>query len=308
MRDIAREVGCSRTAVATAVLRLARQAMAAHIMLMVELEPSQRVCFDGLVSAVATRDYASQITTLGDSERELILAMTHCITERGGQRSHRQRRRRARRAAVWHPQRGALKDSITLLVKELSQFAAPTQLRLDTDEHPIYAQVIAADLALRWYRRHQLLSVHTTPGAAARTVSNPLFLMNYVDRMIRHRLKEHTRESIALAHNATMQMHRMWLFAWDHNTRQPLRVAGSERRSRAELSQIAPALLRRLHREFFHRRFSLRRLPVPESIWRVWAGALATPPVRWRVGQQGAGLRIPVFALRDLSYRDQHGQ
>jgi len=308
MRDIGRELGCSRTAVATAMLRLARQAMAAHVVLLSGAEPSHRVCFDGLLSAVASHDYPSQITTLGDCERELVLAMTHCITERGGTRTERQRRRIKRKRAVWTPAAGALTGSISLLVNELSRFASPPWLHIDTDEHPIYARVIASDLALRWYRANRMLSVRRTPGSAPRTTENPLFLVNYLDRMIRHRMKEHTRESIAIARSATSQMHRMWIFAWDHNARQPRRVAGTDSRSRAEAAGLSPKLLARLHREFTTRRVSLRSVAVPQSIRQVWTGQLDSPPVRWRVGQKSRGPYIPAFARLDLSLAHPHGQ
>ena len=226
MRDIARELRCSRTAIANAVMRLGRQAIASHAMLLPSVESSGSVCFDGLVSSLTGSDYPSQITTLGDSKTELLLAMTHCVTERGGTRTEAQHHRITRRRSVWRPRAGALSDSISLLLEELSRFASPLRrLLIDTDRHPIYPWVIDTDLALSWYRSHRLLTTRTTSSSAPRTTRNPLFLMNYLDRMIRHRMKEHTRESIAFARNATMQMHRMWIFAWDHNCCQPMRVA-----------------------------------------------------------------------------------
>lgn len=306
-RDIAREIGYSAPTVGNAMLRLARQSMAAHVAISCGMQCSGVVCFDGLMSALCSHDYPSQITTLGDSQRELILAMTHCTTERGGRRTAAQRRRITRKRSVWVPAPGALTASITLLVNELARFAGPARVHIDTDEHPIYRAVIARDLALRWYRSAGLLSVRRTPGSAARTLDNPLFLMNYLDRMIRHRMKEHTRESIALGRNATCQMHRMWIFAWDHNTRQPLRVAGTENRSRAELAGVPVQLLARLKREFTTRRHSLRGLPVPESIRQVWAAELDSPPMRWRAGQKQRGPRVPAYARRDLSFAHPHG-
>ena len=308
LRDIGRELGCSRTAIANATLRLGRQAMVAHIDLMCSLQFSGSVCFDGLISSVTSRDYPSQITTLGDSKLELLLAMTHCVTERGGTRTKAQQKRIDRKRSIWSPQLGGLTESISLLVRELSRFAGPTRLLIDTDEHPIYRTAIEADTGLRWYQQHRLLRVRRTPGSAARTTDNPLFLMNYLDRMIRHRVKEHTRESIAFGRNSTFQMHRMWIFAWDHNTRQPMRVEGTEARSRAEFAGAPSKSLGRLRSEFYTRRHSLRRLPVPESIRRVWTAELDSPPVRWSEPLERRGPAITQFALVDLSYGIPQGQ
>lgn len=86
-RDIARELGCSRTAIANAIVRLGRQAMATHLVLLSHLTPRSSVVFDGLISAVTGRDYPSQITTLVDGSSEMLLAMTHHVGERGGRRA-----------------------------------------------------------------------------------------------------------------------------------------------------------------------------------------------------------------------------
>jgi transposase-like protein len=305
-RDIAREIGCSRKAIGNAVLRLGRQSMAAHINLFCGLKTSGRVCFDGLVSAVTARDYPSQITTLGDSETELILAMTHCITERGGTRTKEQAQRMSRKRQRWRPSRGSLSESISLLVRELAGFGSGHQIHIDTDEHPLYAPAIKSEPRLRWHRMNELLTHRQTPGSAPRTGKNPLFLMNYIDRMIRHRMKEHTRETIAVGRESNCQMHRMWIFAHDHNTRQPVRVAGTDRRSRAEIAGVPKAVLQRVRREFYTRRLGVHRLPVPESMRRVWKAELDTPPVRWRVGQRRRGPVVTQFALRDLSCAHPH--
>jgi hypothetical protein len=280
--------------------------MAAHVNLICGLSTSGRICFDGLVSAVTGRDYPSQVTVLGDTHSELILAMTHCVTERGGTRTEAQRRRIERRRRVWRPAKGALVESISLLVRELAGFVSGRLVHLDTDEHPLYPKVIQNDKRLSWHRAHGLLHHRRTPGTAPRTRENPLFLMNYVDRMIRHRMKEHTRETIALGRESNAQMHRMWIFAHDHNTRQPMRVAGIDRRSRARIGGVPSAVLERVRREFFTRRISVLRLPVPESVRRVWKAGLDTPPVRWRTGQHRRGPVVPQFALRDLSSSRPH--
>ncbi len=300
MRDIARVLGCSPTAVSNAVIRLARQAMACHARILPLLDSSKVLCFDGLVSSLTGGDYPSQITTLADSETELLLAMSHCVTERGGTRTEAQQRRITKRGAVWHPKGGALTQSISLLLHELSRFASPQKLLLDTDEHPFYPRAIDSDLSLWWYRTHHLLRWRRTSSKAPRSTSNPLFLINYLDRMIRHRMKEHTRETIAFARNATMQMHRMWIFAWDHNCCQPMRVGLKDDCSRAQHAGLPLSLLNRLTRQFYSRRVSLRAVGMPESMRTVWAGELDTPPVRWRVGQKGRGPLIPAYALRDL--------
>jgi hypothetical protein len=275
--------------------------MGAQVNLVCGLAGSGKLSFDGLLSVLSSTDYPAQITTLADTESELILAMTHCVSERGGARTDTQRARIEAKRKLWRPSPGALKRSIGLLVNELAGFAPPRPVLIDTDCHPIYRAAIATEPRLRWFRSTGQLEHRQTPGSAPRTAANPLSVLNHIDRMIRHRMKEHTRESIAFGREATFQMHRMWIFAHDYNTRQPLRVAAPERGTRALAAGIRKRVITRMNRHFFSRRISVRGLPVPRSIRQVWRAQLDSPPVRWRVGQRRFGPVIPAYALRDLA-------
>ena len=304
LRDIGREIGCSRTAVANAVIRLGRQAMANHVELVTALQLPARFVFDGLVSSVTSRDYPSQIHTLVDRSVELVLAMTHAVSERGGTRTPRQQRRIERKRERWRPKAGVLRDSIALLVNELPRFAEGSSIEIDTDLNPLYSAVLDADLAMRWHRQIGRVTIEQTPSTDPRTTGNRLFAINYVDRMIRHRIKEHTRESIAIGRNSTMQMLRMWIFAWDHNVRQPYRVNDLGCECRALEAGVSRRHLGRLQREFFTRRRSVRRRLVPDSMRQVWLTQLPTPPVRWRKGQKQSGPALTKYANDDLAFAE----
>ena len=92
----------------------------------------------------------------------------------------------------------------------------------------------------RFLQRHHLAEHRRTPGSAARTMENPLFPVNYVDRLIRHRLREHTRETIAFGRHSAMQLYRMWLFAWDLNTRREWRVKRPGSGRHVEQGSVTP--------------------------------------------------------------------
>jgi hypothetical protein len=308
LRDIARCLGCSRTAVGEAVKRLGRQAIASHCVVLSGGPRYSRFVFDGLASTVCSRDYTAHITTLVEASTEMVLAITHGITERGGRRTAAQVRRIEQRRSRWKPKVRALTDAISLLVGELPRFASILKpLRIDIDEHPLYPIALAGELALRWYASHQLLQLMRTPGSAPRSTSNPLFAVNYIDRMIRHRLKEHTRESFAIGRHSVMQMYRMWIFAWDHNVGQPHRVQPATEVCRAVKAGISPRLIDRVKREFYTRRRSLREALVPESMRKVWLAQLETPPVRWKTHRQPTPFTIPCYARQDLRFALPHG-
>jgi len=307
LRDIARSFGVSRTAVTTSLFRLGRQAIAAHALLTQGVGFSQFVAFDGLLSFVTSQDFPCHLTTSVDSTSEFIFTMTHAIVRRGGTLTPKQRRRLREKERVWRPKKGALTRAISLLIRELVSsydgWRSGLPMICDTDEHPLYRTLLKRDIGFGFFKRHDLARHRLTSSRAARTPTNPLFPVNLVDMLLRHRMKEHTRETIAFGRHAVHQMHRAWIFAYDHNYGQPWRVkAGDLSKRRAAVLGIAEAATRRATREFFSRRIDLRGVLVADSMVQVWLGKMESPPVRWRQGQREARkVRVPKFAIRDLS-------
>jgi hypothetical protein len=127
-----------------------------------------------------------------------------------------------------------------------------------------------------------------------------LFPVNYVDRLLRHREKEHTRETIAFGRHGTIQMHRAWVFGWNHNCVRPWREKQADEMTHAECAGVPSEPIRRLTESFYTRRYRVTGEAIPESIREVFLARIATPPVRWKVGQKGTTVRVPGYAVRDL--------
>jgi transposase-like protein len=308
LREIARRYSISCPAVANALLRLGRQSMAAHLTLLHRLNPRHSLVYDGLRSFITSQDFPCDITTVVEAEGETILSMTHTVFRRGGTMRPAQRSRMDRKLLVWRPEAGCMKADISLLIRELWDYLRPSFAHpavIHTDEHPLYRALLDADHTAAHFRSLGLFSHSRTSGSAARTMDNPLFPVNYVDRLLRHRLKEHTRETIAFGRNATMQMHRAWIFAFDHNCCREHRVRRPQEGSHAEQGAVDRSTAAELRRQFFRRRIRIGEEGVPQSIRRVWMAELATPPVRWKAGQSSKTLRIPGYAVRDLGVLDQ---
>lgn len=315
VREAAHRYRTTPMALQYAVMRLGRQAMAAQAWLLYHLGPRRNVCFDGLRSFVTAHDYPCDITTVVDRPGEAILSVVHTVMLRGGDMTELQRERFEQKIQVWRPRRGMFRDDVTLLLSEIWDYLRPTATDpaiIDTDEHPLYRSVIDRDPIVGHFRWGELFEHKRTPSTLMRTPANRLFPVNYVDRMLRHRVKEHMRETIAGGRHATMQMHRAWLFAWELNARRPWRVkqpeAGLHATHKTALfaAAVAEAVPRRLEQEFFTRRIRLYGCRVPASLRRVWLAELPTPPVRWRKEQTGTSVVVPLYAKRDLAQADQH--
>jgi transposase-like protein len=306
-RDIARRYHCSPMSVQNAVLRLGRQSMGCQALVSGYLNPRNHLVFDGLRSFVTSQDYPCDLTTTIDAQGETILAITHAVFRRGGRMTPSQRQRMERKDARWRPPPGEVKRAILLTCRELWDFLRPEfakSAHIDTDENPLYRSVLAKDAAMRHFGWGKLVQHRRTPGSAPRTIDNPLFPANYVDRLLRHRMKEHTRETIAFGRHAAMQMNRAWVFAWDHNSRREYRVkrpTEGVHMDQGSVNKSGRKEITRINRSFFSRRIDLMGVMVPESIRRVWLNEMTTPPVRWRRGQKGTSVRVPAYARRDLA-------
>jgi hypothetical protein len=314
LREVAGRYGVSPMAIQNGVLRLGRQAMAAQSQLLSRLEGRSDLCLDGLRSFVSSQDYPCDITTVVDGPGETVLSMNQTITRRGGKMTEAQRKRNGEKMKRWRPARGEMTRDLSLVLDEIWDYLRPTfghPAIIDSDEHPLYSRLLDKDPRAQHFAAGRLFRHIQTAGSAPRTRENRLFPVNYVDRLLRHRVREHMRETIAFGRHATMQMHRAWLFAWDHNARRPWRVrqpwegvhathGGPEAPAAG-----APDWLQVLGRQFFSRRLRVLGVTVPSSIRRVWTASLPTPPIRWRRAQSGTSVRVPGFALRDLAQAHQ---
>ena len=307
-REIARRYGISPMTVHNAMIRLGRQAIAAQTVLLSHLTPRPRLVFDGLRSFVTSQDYPCDLTTLIDADGETILAVTHGVFRRAGRMTRTQRNRVMAKQAHWKIPVGTMSRSISMIWGDLWSYLDSDATRapaiVDTDQHRGYRRIVQRSPVYRHLRLANLAEHRTTSSLAPRNVQNPLFPANYVDRLIRHRLREHTRETIAFARHSAMQMYRMWIFAWDHNARRAWRVKRPEEGKHAEqgaLNADGANAMRRVTREFFRRRVDVRGCSVPDSLAETWRAEAVSPPIRWTVGQTGTTVRVPRYTLRDLA-------
>jgi transposase-like protein len=304
MREIGRRYHVSCAAIRNGVLRIGRQAQAAQILLLNEINPRSAIVFDGLRTFVTSQDYPCDITTVVDRESEVILTMTHAVRRRGGTKTAEQDERTGLKYEKWTPRPETTRKAIYWVVRELWNYLRPSEAEgvlVDTDEDPLYRSALSRNVAWQHLAIRGMAVHRTTPGSAKRTYTNPLFPVNYVDRLLRHRVKEHTRETIAFGRHATVQMHRAWTFAWDHNMCREYRVKKPELGVHGEQGVVSGSFLRGIRRQFYDRRLRITGKVVPGSIVEVWRNKLQTPPVRWITGQSGTMVKIPRFALYDLS-------
>ena len=301
---IASRYRLSLQAVHNAVIRLGRQAIAGQARLLQQMNAVHTVVMDGLRSFVTSQDYPCDLSMIIESDGETILSIEHAIMRRGGRMREYQRRRVRRKMQRWQPQRGHYRQGISLLLDELWNYLRPPcstrPAVLCSDMLGVYAARVSEDPVCRHFGSLRLFEHRRISSRAPRTRENPLFPANYVDLLLRHRMKEHTRQTIAFARNAVSQMHRAWIFAWDHNVMKPHRVRRPGGGPHAAQAVTTQQSAERIRRQTFTRRIDLCGVTVPKTLRRVWMHRIATPPHRWRAGQTGTNVHLPAFARQDL--------
>lgn len=306
-REIARRFRVSPMTIHFAVIRLGRQAIAAQSILLSHITPRRRLVFDGLRSYITSQDYPCDLTTLVDAEGETILSVTHGVFRRGGRMTRAQRRRVTAKQARWKIPKGTMRRAISMVWSELWHYLdhpLDHPAVIDTDRHLGYLRTAQRSTVYRYLRRTNLAEHHRTDSRAPRTMANPLFPVNYIDRLIRHRLREHTRETIAFGRHSSMQMYRMWVFAWDLNTRRLWRVKRPRQGLHAQqgtIDQAGMRAVRRINRSFYQRRVDPRNGTLPDSLREAWEAQMVSPPLRWKSGQKGTTVRVPQYVHRDIA-------
>ena len=111
-------------------------------------------------------------------------------------------------------------------------------------------------------------------------MGNPLFPVNYVDRMIRMMSADHARETMKFARNANNLMERLWLRLFSLNYRRPHREnAPKEKRKTA--GEVSGLERERIENElstlFERRRFLSFSAFHPWLDMRTWLRCWVTP-------------------------------
>ncbi len=295
VRALARKFGCSCGSILNRVDRLSRQAIAAHAQLRPLAKRHEDVCIDGFVSYDRSQYFPNNITISIAADSRFVLSFTHATLRRSGSMRPEQKIRRDHLYEGIQFERRPLERSFAELLDELKRDRAPSRhkpLVLVTDEKVEYWRAL---------RRHSLYSDQTEESRTAlcrvssrlpRTIRNPLFPSNYLDREIRKDQAAHHRESTCFARNVANGLSRMSCYLGWHNysKRFLVKAPAEERTTHAEEAGIPLAVLSRARQGLFRERAFLSQVKLDATEERIWRKLFPTP------GEGHPG-KIPAFAL-----------
>ena len=259
--------------------RAARQVLAFESRLASTRKPSEDLVADGFESFCVSQYFPNNIHLLVGARSQFVYECDHVTLRRKGKMTVAQKKRRARLDKLYRPNPRALVDSFarigTACLGVLSDRAS-SELTLWTDEKSEYPRALGASPCIVALRDEGRLLHRTISSRAARTLANPLFPVNYLDREIRKDLHEHVRETVCFGRDVSAQMERMTLYLFYHNFRKPHRTRG-DGRSHAEVAGYDRNDIERELRALWERRAMYSLTDLTECGQATWLRSRVTP-------------------------------
>ena len=278
---VGRHFGYSADSVRIRHDRLARNALFLQALLTDSLSIEEPLVADGLESYVLNQFFPINLNILVGRKSQFVYYFTESHSKRKGRKTAEQEER-----CKWIYADKSFEDcKIALMFETLLQYlkgrCALSELIFHTDDLSIYRYVIE-----QWNLKAQTdtdmptLTHVKTSSKEPRTPLNPLFAVNYLDRLIRKDMPNHRRETICQARNDRNLLSRFAYYVVTHNFFKPFRIYSGAKQTKARhCDKVVKAEDRlerwkdRLHEKRFFRSF----VELPEYFESVWFRRTPTP-------------------------------
>jgi transposase-like protein len=206
-RQLARKLNCSPQTILHHVRRLGRHCLLFHQQLRPKGEFTESVALDSLRTFEWSQYHPSEFHLLVGRGSHFVHGFTHSELRRSGTMTARQRVRRVEiELEFGRPDPRSVEREVTRLLEIVA--AGSRRMVIFTDENPAYVRALAR---LDWLE----VEHHTVSSREPRTTSNPLWVSNLLDGLIRHSCSNHKRETIAFSRETGSSVARMWVMvAW----------------------------------------------------------------------------------------------
>lgn len=292
LRAIGRSLSISHHSIANRIGRLARQGLAVNATLLADpdFHPTEDLVADGFESFVADQWHPNNIHLLVGSESQCLYRFDYAHLRRKGRMSERQRRQRPFRERAERGKGVSIGESFSRIVSAVEDlfarsFSSSMALYSDCKSEylaPIRASPLLGKLEAAGLFRHIRISSHLP-----RTLHNPLFPVNYLDREIRLRSADHVRETLQFSRSVATSLERLAVFQLQHNFFKPYRVDKPELKklTHAEVAGVHPQRIQRTLGRLFQWRAFYSRVNLSSSedlIWRRGVGNTDRPDRSYR--------------------------
>lgn len=284
LRAMSRNLSVSLRLLTNRIDRLARQAIALHAQCLAARTAHDDICIDGFVSFDTSQYFPSEIPIAITAHSQFILDFSHASRRRSGTMTPAQKTKARNLYRRIPLERGALSRSFRETLVRALQLQPPAPLKpfvLITDEKPDYQRVLHRLSAFRSQTEQTRLVHWMIWSKLLRTLDNPLFSSNYIDRELRKDLAHHHRETVCFNRNVANGMMRLTLYLLGHNYLKPFRIRahkGTHPRTHAEAAGIPLQLVQQFAQALTGGiRAFLSRCTLSETMQRTWEKLWKTP-------------------------------
>lgn len=282
VRGLSRDLRCSCGTIQNRLYRISQQGIALHAALRPLADPTEEVCFDGLVSFDRSQYYPNDIGISITKTSRFVLGLSHATTRRSGAMSPLQKDRKQRlyRFNVFEEQavERSLAEHLDMILIERPQGYDPP-LTLITDMKTAYVTAIEYHPLNRGQDETHRMVHEQVSSKRPRTFTNPLFASNYYDREVRKDQAHHRRETVCFAKEPSNGMTRLYVHMVYHNYEKVYNInwPANITITAAAMAGIPKRDVRRLRHWMFTRRAFYSHLDLRDLDWKIWMCTVYDP-------------------------------
>lgn len=281
VRTISREIGVSHQIVLNRISRLARQGIAVHAVLASLIGLDENLAADGFESFVDSQYEPNNIHLLVGSRSQFLYGFDYAHLRRKGRMSEEQKQERERRYECRVRDRISISESFSRIVSMIEDLIAtrpcgeegqPERTVLFTDKKIEYVRCLNTSEILKELKRRESFTYVRISSRKARTITNRLFPVNYMDRQVRKDNANQVRETVQFSRNVNNCLDRMSVYQLYHNYCKPFRIGRPEEEKlrHGEVAGIEREKIDGQLTDLFTRRRFFSRLRLSCSQLRMW--------------------------------------
>ena len=281
LRQACRFLGVSTNLLANRHARLARQSLVLQARGLSELPLCEPLVFDGFESFAYSQFFPNNLNLLVTADSQFVLGVNAAILRRKGRMTAKQKLRREELEKQWRASPSAIYRSSREMLNwgchlEFGAYHLPIVIR--SDEKSEYSRALKSLTPYGSWMEEGLVDHQRTSSKAERTLTNPLFPVNYLDRQLRKDLAEHVRESVRFARRTEFSLERAMIHLAHHNYFKVFRNRSKDpKMTHAQKAGIDPKSIAQWQVEVFRDRAFGWRQDLEKWATDIWRRAIRVP-------------------------------
>lgn len=226
IRDMARAFRVKPDTVLNKLSRLARNCLERLVKLNDLIKLQEDLVADGFENFTVSQFFPCSINFLVGKRSQFVYWFDYVTIRRKGRMTEAQKAQRKELELRFRADKKGVARSFEALSLACGRYVSSgnrPQIFLYTDEHATYHRVLTKSAVPKTLVKHGRIKHIRIPSKLARTVLNPLFAVNYVDRQLRKDVAECVRETVCFGKNVPRSIDRLVVYLTYHNLFKPFR-------------------------------------------------------------------------------------